>query len=59
MPRVNRAVELLSRGQPIYYGGAGELSYEKGRRSLGEMGGLPVRRNGARSSSTCPASEPL
>ncbi len=30
MPTVNRAVEQLKRGQPIYYGGAGELSYEKG-----------------------------
>lgn len=35
MPRVNRAVELLSRGQPIYYGGAGELSYEKGVEASG------------------------
>lgn len=30
MPRINRAVELLERGQPIYYGGAGELSYDHG-----------------------------
>ncbi len=30
MPRVNRAVELLDRGQPVYYGGAGELSYDRG-----------------------------
>ena len=35
MPRVNRAVELLNRGQPIYYGGAGELSYEKGVEASG------------------------
>ena len=31
MTRINRAVELLERGQPIYYGGSGELSYERGR----------------------------
>ncbi len=30
MPRVNRAIELLEQGQPIYYTGAGELSYENG-----------------------------
>ena len=35
MPSVNRAVELLKRGQPIYYGGAGELSYEKGVEASG------------------------
>ena len=35
MPTVNRAVELLKRGQPIYYGGAGELSYEKGVEASG------------------------
>ncbi len=35
MPGVNRAVELLRRGQPIYYGGAGELSYEKGAEASG------------------------
>ena len=35
MPTVNRAVELLRRGQPIYYGGAGELSYEKGVEASG------------------------
>lgn len=35
MPVVNRAVELLKRGQPIYYGGAGELSYEKGAEASG------------------------
>ena len=31
MTRINRAVELLERGQPIYYGGSGELSYERGQ----------------------------
>ncbi len=30
MARVNRAIELLEQGQPIYYTGAGELSYEGG-----------------------------
>ena len=35
MSTVNRAVELLKRGQPIYYGGAGELSYEKGVEASG------------------------
>ena len=35
MPPVNRAVELLKRSQPIYYGGAGELSYEKGVEASG------------------------
>lgn len=35
MPSVNRAVELLKRGQPIYYGGGGELSYEKGVEASG------------------------
>ena len=35
MPTVNRAVEQLKRGQPIYYGGAGELSYEKGIEASG------------------------
>ena len=35
MSGINRAVELLNRGQPIYYGGAGELSYEKGVEASG------------------------
>ena len=35
MPTVNRAVELLKQGQPIYYGGAGELSYERGVEASG------------------------
>ena len=30
MPRVNRAIELLEQGQPLYYTGAGELTYENG-----------------------------
>ena len=30
MSRVNRAIELLEQGQPIYYSGGGELSYEGG-----------------------------
>jgi 4-hydroxy-2-oxoheptanedioate aldolase len=32
MPRVNRALDLLSHGATIYYTEAGELSYEAGRR---------------------------
>lgn len=35
MPRINRAVELLEKKQPIYYGGAGELSYERGKEASG------------------------
>lgn len=30
MSRVNRAIELLEQGQPLYYTGAGELTYENG-----------------------------
>ena len=30
MPRINRAIELLESGQPVYYTGAGEISYEGG-----------------------------
>jgi len=30
VPRINRAIELLEQGQPIYYTGAGELSYDGG-----------------------------
>ena len=30
MSKVNRAIELLEQGQPIYYTGAGELSFEAG-----------------------------
>jgi len=30
MPRINRAIELLEQGQPIYYTGAGERTYEGG-----------------------------
>jgi 4-hydroxy-2-oxoheptanedioate aldolase len=33
MPRINKAIELLEQGQPIYYTGAGELSYEGGKRA--------------------------
>ena len=29
--RINRAIELLEQGQPVYYTGAGELTYENGR----------------------------
>ncbi len=30
MTRINRAIELLGQGQPIYYTGLGELSYDAG-----------------------------
>jgi len=30
MPRINKAIELLEQGQPIYYTGAGEISFEGG-----------------------------
>ena len=33
MPRVNRAIELLEQGQPIYYAGPEERSYEGGVKS--------------------------
>ena len=29
--RINKAVELLESGQPIYYTGTRELSYENGK----------------------------
>lgn len=32
MPRVNRAIQLLEEGQPIYYTGASEVSFEGGVR---------------------------
>ncbi|MBM3957502.1 MAG: hypothetical protein FJ313_05570 [Gemmatimonadetes bacterium] len=35
MPRINRAIELLEQGQPVYQAGAGELTYENGRRMAG------------------------
>jgi hypothetical protein len=30
MPRINKAIELLEQGQPIYYTGAEERSFEGG-----------------------------
>ena len=33
MPRVNRAIELLEQGQPIYYGGVEDRSFEGGVRA--------------------------
>jgi 4-hydroxy-2-oxoheptanedioate aldolase len=33
--RINRAIELLEQGQPIYYTGAGERSYEGGKKAAG------------------------
>jgi 4-hydroxy-2-oxoheptanedioate aldolase len=35
MPRVNKCVELLAAGQPIYYEGAEDRSYEGGRKAAG------------------------
>jgi 4-hydroxy-2-oxoheptanedioate aldolase len=35
MPRINRAVELLEQGQPIFYGGGYPLTYEGGREAIG------------------------
>ena len=40
MARVNRAIELLEQGQPIYYSGAGELSYEGGVKASQTWAGL-------------------
>ena len=31
MTRINRAIELLEQGQPVYYTGVHELSYESGK----------------------------
>ena len=31
--RINRAIELLEQGQPIYYTGSGEHSYEGGKQA--------------------------
>ena len=30
MPRINRAIELLAAGQPVYYTNVEELTYERG-----------------------------
>ncbi len=35
MPRINRVIELLEQGQPVYYTGAGELTYENGKKQAG------------------------
>ncbi len=35
MPRVNRCIELLEQGQPIYYTGVEDLSYESGQALAG------------------------
>lgn len=35
MPRINRAIELLEQGQPIYYTGAEERSFEGGVKAAG------------------------
>ena len=42
MPRVNRAIELLEQGQPLYYTGAGESrTYENGVEHGADVGRLP------------------
>ena len=35
MPRINRAIELLEQGQPVYPTNAGELTYENGKHMAG------------------------
>ena len=35
MPRINRAIELLEQGQPIFYGGGFPLTNEGGREAVG------------------------
>ena len=40
MARVNRAIELLEQGQPIYYSGAKRTQLRRGRASLPDVGGL-------------------
>ena len=35
MPRINRAIELLEQGQPLYGTGTGALTYENGKRMAG------------------------
>jgi len=35
MARINRTIELLGQGQPVYYTGTGELTYENGREQAG------------------------
>ena len=50
--RVNRAIELLAEGQPVYYTGphAGHvLTYAHGTEDTTTWGGLYQRRDGARS----------
>jgi hypothetical protein len=32
MARINRAIELIQQHQPVYYTGAGELTYENGKK---------------------------
>ena len=50
--RVNRAIELLAEGQPVYYTGphAGHvLTYAQGTEDATTWGGLYQRRDGTRS----------
>jgi 4-hydroxy-2-oxoheptanedioate aldolase len=35
MPRINRAIELLEQGQPIFYGGGYGLTYDDGIKAVG------------------------
>lgn len=35
MARINRAIELIQQRQPVYYAGAGELTYENGKEQCG------------------------
>lgn len=35
MARINRVIELLEQGQPVYYTGTGELTYENGKKQAG------------------------
>ena len=41
MARINRAIELLAAGQPVYCTTVHELSYERGLEEAGDLGGLP------------------
>jgi len=35
MPRINRCIDLLEQGEILYYTGAGELSFESGKKQVG------------------------
>jgi len=40
MARINRAIELLEQGQPIYYTGTDERTFEGGARAAATFAGL-------------------